>query len=1481
MRNPLLNCLGRLLLPGRPSNGALRKEKTRQLTFLLAFALFPMISRAANITLGGTFTADDSVQLFSITLAAPAAVDFRSYGYAGGTTSTGTVAPRGGFDTILTLFSASGTFLAENDDGAGVATDPSTGLAGDARITTSLTPGSYLLALTQYDNFSRGNLADGFVEAGKPNFTADPNFATGGACPGNLFRDISGTDGRCRTGNWTVNFTNVASVTAVPEPSALLLASLGLALLLVGHRRHGKKATVLAGCVIASLATGLAHAQTGSSTNYANNLDYLNGQRLLLKVTDLQAVYSNSALTGTVSMNTANSQVTPVANSSLPSHDPNKSLQIFSARMFNQPAAISLTALYNVNNNGYFTLWLQGVNTPSTVAAVTPLPQGDEPALNCGTVADFTQDSYEDVALSFDGGRLVLISPNDVNDATKGFRQTVTQLDALKAMAAGDFNGDGNREIAGLNIQADGSLKLEILAIDSKTLTPSVVAQLPLTMPNGVNSSNPISVVSVARGRFNTANHDQLALTFSASSGPSIVEIIDFATNPMTPKEGPQFTASSVSIPYGYLQVQTGQFGLTGNPYDQIVWHESSPSDGGRFFEVISADPSTLQLKAHGPVTYNQFPCALGIQVGNFDHRQSDPSNPGQSQPNLNNEIALLYCNNQTLPTGNPYYSPDTLGMTLNIYSVDPTTLDINASSPESIYDLTEYTWINTDKPSSIAFVATDLQGRSVALGEPTVIDLSSTDQPSVVLGTPPMHVDFISPDGIAPPVLLNVSMVPDFTNTYENSTSEAHPHSETQKTSWSFGAKEQGTLGLEVGDVEEGNGLKVTDTITAAQKLKSSTDSVTNTFQGQQFALKTTSNGDDAVSHSDTNLRIWVYPVIGQTACPKGNPSCQPNERVPLTIQFSAPTTYSSPVVQDGGTLSWYQPPWEPGNILSYPASLDQLQSIYPGPGSCDGKTQQPGGLCVLGSGVAFFTDKSSGTETTQWNVTSETGTTTSFDQNYSFENDFSVTGAAGLTKVVDITAGFDIDLSGSYGLSHLTNDSTMLGTSTGLTVNKPGSFLQPEGNYQYLVTPYILGNVVTGGVVDNQQLSNTVNTFGMVRAVFTADPLATSAGHWWQSAYTQAPDVALNHPQRWTSSTNQLPAQGNPPSNCLAVSTNTMTCAELNPRSPDTPWTDNFHFMRGFFISSAGSPGQGPQLESAKAGDVLSLQARVYNYSLPSIPSSTTMPSDAEVHVRFYFTPWIGTAAAGPSVLINEVVTGPIPPFNDVPGAPPNWVLVPTTFDTSAFDETKNGNVNLVFWVIVWMQDKNTHQIIGEMPGHGLTDIPGTLTSFADAAKLEEKASDGNYYSNNVGFYPQIFYIAGKLLGSAPGPTNATVNIGKLDVSVKRVTPSDNVVLSATLSASGGAAQGVTVNFYDGDPQEGGQIFATQRIPRIGEDVHYQVATRFRSGTCGVHELFAVVNKGKPSEVVRRAPPVRVDCSPSMLNTSVGSASQKLNLQ
>jgi hypothetical protein len=44
------------------------------------------------------------------------------------------------------------------------------------------------------------------------------------------------------------------------------------------------------------------------------------------------------------------------------------------------------------------------------------------------------------------------MTPTDVNNPQPSFRETITQLDVLIAMAAEDFRGDGQKEIVGLSI---------------------------------------------------------------------------------------------------------------------------------------------------------------------------------------------------------------------------------------------------------------------------------------------------------------------------------------------------------------------------------------------------------------------------------------------------------------------------------------------------------------------------------------------------------------------------------------------------------------------------------------------------------------------------------------------------------------------------------------------------------------------------------------------------------------------------------------------------------------------------------------------------------------------------------------------------------------------------------------------------------------------------------------------------------------------
>jgi hypothetical protein len=113
---------------------------------------------------------------------------FKSFSYNGGTNAAGTVIPAGGFSPVLTLFTASGSYIKDYP----VASE-------DLNFTDTLAPGNYQAVVSTFGRFfdfpTKTNLSQGFDGSG----------------------DFFG-----RTANYAVDIVAAPSATAVPEPSSLI-----------------------------------------------------------------------------------------------------------------------------------------------------------------------------------------------------------------------------------------------------------------------------------------------------------------------------------------------------------------------------------------------------------------------------------------------------------------------------------------------------------------------------------------------------------------------------------------------------------------------------------------------------------------------------------------------------------------------------------------------------------------------------------------------------------------------------------------------------------------------------------------------------------------------------------------------------------------------------------------------------------------------------------------------------------------------------------------------------------------------------------------------------------------------------------------------------------------------------------------------------------------------------------------------------------
>jgi len=1209
------------------------------------------------------------------------------------------------------------------------------------------------------------------------------------------------------------------------------------------------------------LAAGPAAAQSDQDPRFTDVSDILGGRRSLLRIEDVVVIRFDAEHTDNVAQAfwnpTRDSHLTNDATDGLGEFIlGNRTPEFTSAgsvadnvaphalgRMYNLPRDVFVSVLLILNQG--WNVVVTDVKNPH-VHVITPVPTslGDLPdgkSEQAVVLADFDGKGYAGALIAYLGQNaqgqvqtaMRIVTPVDVNDITKGVSfgpEVIAPLGLpLSTLKTGDVNGDGRADVISFN---PATKILSVYGVDPKT------HRIDLAATAGI--ADQVSEFNVIAGRFRNRPFDDIALVGQTAGWKHGLSVYSFTGGPLYDI---QFVTSRqvLTITHPLLNTYVAK-GPMADPFSR----QNYLVVGGGFdiapvVAILSAgDKLHFALLSESFVgrsgTCFNHPgyscgCLYGMEVGNFDNLQGDAQHRVH---NASLQIATLW-REQPFALSFGKTCSDRKGQTppsVRLWSVTPGS---NQHYWGGWLNLTQDFEVlgRSANPTSMALRVGDVQGRSMVLGAPEKVTIVGNFQPDIVLGTPPMHIDWISPHQVLDrtqypgcqnplsPCQLNLTVKPDvppslgsgFTTQYAFTADSSQTSDRKSTTSWSLGVKntteakvsygKPNILGVSV-DVKQSVGYTHDGLVAKAH----------GTYQGQKDTLNITTGFDDYVLYTERRQTIYYYPVIGRTVCPAEDVDCVKSKPGPLYVSYSGPDLVYY-LAGDASTLDWYQPVHEPGNLFSYPTNYDQLLHAFSTFGLLPLTAQNP---TLFGTGGAHTT------LSTTWTNTGTTSSESNSTNSQSYSLSVSVSGSAG-TVVNGVTVSNTFELNESTSVATHNAETQSVSDSTGVTVSKP-DFAAPVQDFYH----YVFGSIVFGeqsprpggpnGIPQNLPVPPGIKTTGPMTVAYIADPLQTPGG-FWQEAYTR-PDVGLNHPERWTWNKATL---------------NTPGFASFNAPEPPSvsPRDQFFYHMKGFFITPHGSNGRGPNRSHATAGDQLDLAVRVYNFS------ATDMDPDTKVWVRIYGQKFDTktNALVHPAFLIGETtLVNPLPGLKSGGSAatPPNWIVTtpenvttPIVFDTTPYPDT-----SLVFWVVVWMEDA-TGRLVAELPDHGLRENPHHL-SFTDILEVPVE-----HHSNNVGLYGaySLFYVAPRQTPDAVPPARGHLAIVDVTVPDTPVMTGQKALIAVELRAAGGSLDGVPVIFYDGDPSQGAKVFSFQHVAHINPDEPHIVRALLRPEWCGTHTI------------------------------------------
>ncbi len=700
-----------------------------------------------------------------------------------------------------------------------------------------------------------------------------------------------------------------------------------------------------------------------------------------------------------------------------------------------------------------------------------------------------------------------------------------------------------------------------------------------------------------------------------------------------------------------------------------------------------------------------------------------------------------------------------------------------------------KYTWTGSKHdPQCIvpmAVVAYDKDGDTYRLGPPAHITIEDLIGLDYVVQEPPKHVDYLPKNPDDPEDewnwdVINVSAQPEFYVEFKDEQEQTVATKTTATSSWDIG----GSAELDVkGTVSAGVGDIEKASFSAESDTKigydyNSSKSKYNSDYHSRSVSYTSQTNEDDYLHGKIQL-IDIWRYPVY-GYDTGDPN---NPHGFQEIILPGPkVTFGS-----GGRnhADWYQPIHQNRNVLSYP-SLNEAN--FP---SDLGSFKLPDGTElteIMNDGTIRAWDGNKWDIDVEWTDTAGSGSAKTYNHTLSESEDITI-GASAKVSFLEVSGEVEksVKLSfhnkNSWGGSK-TEDTTN-SKSTGIYIHIPE---KPGAEYAYKFKSAIY--VSSGG--------------GMFKVAHATDPTGSDLGAgWWKSQYARKPDPALNLPNRfeWVKP----------------------------PEDPTGYWTlvekDTRKRMRGFFLrDSKKNPVSGEHDLLGKMhtdGDVVRVCARVYNFSI----SKTTGDFD----VRFEYVPFDTE---------NHVEIGKRVLIGDAPVSlnPLEMQEIYFGWNTTGRSDMSEGDAYRIYVTL----DPNNE--VDEI--HEWKDAQGNLLA----------------HGNNEGYWPWTNGITIAPKPPKPKESMASKAVSDVDISMHDLslaikmdseivsqgpvllTVDEHYMLRAHIVSNGYYPHYRYALFYDGDPENGGELIASKAVRGVVSGDNY-IWAEWTPKKPGNYELWVVV--------------------------------------